>query len=154
MHWLERVALGALLVLPLLPAGASVDPAEHRKAIETVICDCGCHPQSVADCACGRGATMREEILTEMDRDGLDGDALIARYVERFGEQVRIAPSVSGFNLVAWIGPLVLLVAASGGLGLVLRRWRRQQPSETTRPVRLDEADAARLSRELEARDL
>ena len=46
--------LGALLA----PAAMAYDESEYLKAAETILCDCGCHPQSVADCACGRAAEL------------------------------------------------------------------------------------------------
>jgi len=99
------------------------DP-EYMKAATTILCDCGCHPQSVHDCACGRAAEMRDEIAA-MVAVGRTGDEVIAHYVAKRGEQIRIAPVARGFNLVAWIGPLLALLAASLGVAWVARRWSR-----------------------------
>ncbi len=129
--------LTALILLCALPAPAqtplSIDPAEFERAAQTLRCDCGCHPQSVKDCACGRAAEMRREIAALL-QSGLTGAQVIARYVERQGEQIRLAPTATGFNLLAWLGPLAGFLLGSGGLILLLRRWKRAQalaPQET-----------------------
>jgi len=105
--------------------------AEYKKAISTILCDCGCHPQSTKDCACGRAAKMRQEIAQRMATGGpdgtpLDAEGVIALYVEEHGESIRIAPLARGFNLVAWLGPLAGLVGASLILLWLLRRWSTQ----------------------------
>jgi cytochrome c-type biogenesis protein CcmH len=134
-----------------------VDDAEFLKAARTILCDCGCHPQSVYDCACGRAAEMREEIAAQL-RQGNTGDEVIDSYVARHGEQIRIAPLARGFNLVAWVGPGLGLLAAAAGTALVLRRWLRRLPAEqapapAARPGVRDEEYRARLDAALREYD-
>jgi cytochrome c-type biogenesis protein CcmH len=118
----------------LTPAQA----AEYDQAARTILCDCGCHPQSVHDCACGRAEEMRGEIAGEI-ASGKTGAQVIEAYVARHGEKILVAPPAVGFNLVAWLGPGVLLVGAALGLTLVLRRWRR---SRTPAPAGAPPLDA------------
>jgi len=135
--------LGALLLLLLIPTGigaqpaAGFDSAGYEEAITTILCDCGCHPQSVKACACGRAAEMRED-MRRMVAGGMSGEEIIADYVAKNGEQIRIAPVASGFNLVAWIGPLIGLILACFGLLWLIRRWSRDSnltESGATTPV-------------------
>jgi cytochrome c-type biogenesis protein CcmH len=121
---------------------------EYDQAANTILCDCGCHPQAVHDCACGRAETMRSEIAGEI-ASGKTGQQVIEGYVARSGEKILVTPPAQGFNLVAWLGPGVLLVGAALGLTLVLKRWRGPGPvapkAETPPPDekwnrRLDEA--------------
>ena len=70
--------LGLLLALsaPLQAAGeipAEVDQKAYLEVATTILCDCGCHPQSVHACACGRAAEMREEIAAALTRGGPGG---------------------------------------------------------------------------------
>jgi len=102
------------------PAG--FDQEGYEKATTTILCDCGCHPQSVHACACGRAAEMRDE-MRGMIASGMSGDDVIAHYVAQGGEQMLIVPEAEGFNLLAWLGPLAGLFGATGVLFLVLRRW-------------------------------
>jgi cytochrome c-type biogenesis protein CcmH len=128
------------------------DRAGYEEAISTIRCDCGCHPQSVKDCACGRAAEMRQQIRDRIV-NGETGEAIIASYVAEQGEQIRIAPTASGFNLLAWLGPAVLLIAAGAALALVLRRWRRTDTGDETPapppPAAADDELVARVQREL-----
>lgn len=135
----DRSTLGALLLLlALTPAAAQpaggFDSVEYEKAISAILCDCGCHPQSVKDCACGRAAEMRDE-MRAMIAGGMSGEQVIDDYVARNGEQIRVAPVASGFNLVAWIGPLIGLLLASFGLLWLIRRWSRESAADEAMPV-------------------
>lgn len=110
-----------------IPAG--VDGKAYLEVATTILCDCGCHPQSVHECACGRAAKMREEIAAALAAGGPGGTAqtgaqVIAAYVAKHGEKIRIAPTTHGFNLVAWLGPSLGLLAAGIGIAVALRRWR------------------------------
>jgi cytochrome c-type biogenesis protein CcmH len=46
-----------------------------------------------------------------------------ASLVDQFGEGVLAAPPKSGFNLLAWLLPLVGLTVAAGVLAVLARRW-------------------------------
>ena len=85
---------------------------------------------------------MREEILGYVQQ-GMTGDEVIALYVERHGEQIRIVPTARGFNLVAWLGPLFGLLAATAGMILLLRRWRRAVPEVSRATPKSPAADDA-----------
>ena len=107
---------------------AGFDAAEYDTATRMILCDCGCHPQSVHACACGRAAEMRVEIHGLISQ-GLSGEEVITQYVDRIGHHIRIVPTTEGFNLVAWLGPLIALVTGSLLTLLLVRRWAR--PIET-----------------------
>lgn len=157
--------MALILLAAVVPAAeqlAPLDPAEHEKATAAILCDCGCHPQAVRDCACGRAAEMRREIADLMTgaADGVtrNADEVIALYVARHGEQILVAPPAHGFNLVAWLGPFFALILAVTGIGLLVRRLSARSAA-TPAPAGgaaapLDPADPylARLQRELEER--
>jgi cytochrome c-type biogenesis protein CcmH/NrfF len=153
---LRAGVLAGLLFSLSLPADAAetcFDPAEYETATRTILCDCGCHPQSVHDCACGRAAEMRDEIRTTMAEQCLSADELVALYVERHGEQIRVAPTATGFNLVAWLGPSLGLLSALALMLVVLRRWSRRHPAVGTEAAPVEPLDPdyrERLRRALE----
>lgn len=148
------LAAAVLLAGATLPCPA-FDVEQFQAATRTILCDCGCSPQSVHDCACGRAAEMRGEIRAMIDR-GMTAEEVIDAYVATHGEQIRIAPVAAGFSLLAWVGPLAGLLFASLGLVFLLRRWQRGQPAPAGGPpVAPDDADPylERLERELEERE-
>ena len=119
--------IGLLLCVSVMARAdqaAGFDAAEYDQATRMILCDCGCHPQSVHDCACGRAAGMRVEIHGLVSQ-GMSGDEVIAHYVKRVGDQIRIVPTATGFNLIAWLGPLIGLVAGSVLMIFLIRRWSR-----------------------------
>jgi cytochrome c-type biogenesis protein CcmH len=67
---------------------------------------------------------VRESIAKSLAA-GQPEDEIIARYVAEYGEKVLSAPTHSGFNLLAWWGPYVALVAGGLGLWLAIRRMNR-----------------------------
>ncbi len=148
------VVIAALAGLGAGPSPPDIESEPYEKATRTLLCDCGCHPQSIRDCACGRADALGGQIAG-MIRDGMSAEQVIADFVSRKGEQIRVSPLASGFNLVAWVGPTVLFVAASGAIVLVLRRWRRTAPTEQDPSPMVAGADPddpylARLREELE----
>jgi cytochrome c-type biogenesis protein CcmH/NrfF len=154
-----RRSVAAFVLLALVPPALAATEREihehYLEAATTILCDCGCHPQSVHDCACGRAGTMRGDV-ERMARSGMTGQEIIDDYVAKYGEQIRIAPTASGFNLVAWLGPSLGLVAMSAILLLVLRRWRRrpdEMPVSASAPSVRDPRAAARLRAAMEEWD-
>lgn len=124
-------------------------------AAKAILCDCGCHPQSVKDCACGRAAAMRDEMAT-MAAQGSTGIQVIDGYVARNGEKILVAPKAEGFNLVAWLGPLAGLFLMAAVMAVVLRRWRSKSVAALVPAPAGPAADdpyAARLEREVREYD-
>lgn len=142
-----------LLVASYGPAAFADDEAEYLEAAETVLCDCGCHPQSVAACACGRAAELRAE-MRAMVAGGMTGEEVIASYVAKHGEKILIAPDAEGFNLLAWLGPIAMLFVGIVGIVFLVRRWgpRKGAARDETYSAELspDDPYVTKLRRELE----
>jgi len=124
-----------------------------EQAATMLLCDCGCHPQSVKDCACGRAEELRVSLASDAS-SGKSGDEIVAAYVARHGQKILVSPPASGFNLVAWMGPAVGLLGAAVLIVLTIRRWRRASaalPAQSA-PASSDDDAAylARLRREVE----
>ena len=127
---LAIAAVGPAIARPVPPG---VSAAEVEVAADAILCDCGCHPQSVHACACGRAEEMWAELAGEVAAGGpgggpLTGEQVIAKWVAERGETILLSPEASGFNLVAWLGPIVLLIVAAATLLVVLRRLAARRP--------------------------
>ena len=123
---------------------------EYEKAASSLLCDCGCSPQSIKECACMRAEELRTSIAADAT-SGKTGDQIIAAYVARSGQKILVAPPASGFNLVAWIGPALGLALAAVLVGGVIGRWKRASRPQTSAPgPTVSDADLARLARDLE----
>ena len=124
----------------------------YEQAATTLLCDCGCNPQPIKECACGHAQDLRDALAKDA-RAGKSGDTIVADYVARYGQKILVSPPASGFNLVAWTGPAIGLLAATLMIALMIKRWRRQSamlpPATFPQQPAGDDAYLARLKHEL-----
>jgi cytochrome c-type biogenesis protein CcmH len=125
------VALFAASLLgALLPLASSVSAQETQRAKEIgnkMLCVCGCNEILTA---CNHvGCTYSHAMLKEID-DRIargDSDSLIFQsFVQQYGPKVLASPPASGFNLTAWIVPVLVPIMALFILWQVVRRWRQR----------------------------
>lgn len=105
----------------------------HRR----LICACGCN-QILLECnhvGCPLSDRMRTELAAAVQRGDSD-DLTLQAFVQKYGPMVLAAPPTSGFNLLAWITPFVVLALATAGLMMVVRNWRLRAPSAPLPPPR------------------
>lgn len=146
-----------LLALALLLSAQQVALAEETVSdvSERVMCMCGCgsllgnclHPE------CGSSESMTAYITDALAR-GESGDSIVAFFVSQYGEEVLSTPPKRGFNLLAWIMPVVALLLGGGIVYLVLTRWVRHGDREAAQDSpqdagQQDEAYRERLEKEL-----
>ena len=135
----------------VVPGGSAGKAYEH--AASALLCDCGCNPQSVKECACSRAEELRVSLAQEAG-SGKSGEAIVASYVAKFGQKILVAPPASGFNLIAWTGPAIGLLGAAVLIAFMLRRWRRASaalpPQAAASVSATDDAYLARLRKEVE----
>jgi cytochrome c-type biogenesis protein CcmH/NrfF len=140
-----------MIVAVVVPGGAPGKAYEF--AATKLLCDCGCNPQSIRECACGRAEELRVSLAKDATA-GQSGEAIVAAYVAKNGPKILVAPPASGFNLIAWTGPAVGVLAAALMIALMLRRWRRESaehPQEPPPPPTVgDDVYLSRLRKEIE----
>ena len=73
----------------------------------------------------------------------MDDKQILASFAAKYGATVLAAPTTTGFNLVAWIAPFAVFLAALLGTILLIRHWSigRKQSAE---PANTPEMDALR----------
>lgn len=115
-------ALLAAIAAAAAPARAA-DPGTRARVESRLMCYCGCTDLTVKVCNCGTAANIKADIAARLDA-GATADQVVDAYVAQYGEQIRSAPTRSGFNLLAWIMPFAVILA--GGVMVVglVRRWR------------------------------
>lgn len=77
-------------------------------------------------------------------------DALVAEY----GPDVLAVPDSKGFDLVAWVVPILGLLVAVGLLGVALWRIKRKPADETETVNRVGKEENDRIDREIGNSDL
>ncbi len=69
-------------------------------------------------------AIQERQFIRELIAEGLTKDEVKDRLVDEFGSEVLAVPDGSGFDLVAWLVPGLVLIVAAGATFVGVRRWR------------------------------
>ena len=89
-------------------------------------CTCGtCPLRPIATCGCGFADTMLVRLDTEVTAGRTD-DEIMAVFVADYGNSIRIKPKGTGFELMVWAAPMVLLMVGAVAMGAVISNWRSQ----------------------------
>jgi cytochrome c-type biogenesis protein CcmH len=149
-----RALLAALLALALLATAA---PAQAQRASLPDIED------EVMCLECGTALNVSNSEVADQERDFIAGliaegktkEEVKAALVEEYGPRVLAEPADDGFELTAWVVPVLAALAAFALVILVARRWRRGGPPAGGADAGpgLAPDDARRLDAELAAFD-
>ena len=143
-------AVVAVVALALLaaaaPAAAAPSPADLEAELVCPTCD------TTLDQSSAPVAQRMKQIIRERIAAGWTEAQIKADLVDQFGPGVLAEPPKSGFDLLAWLLPLGLLVAGALGVGVVAWGWsrRRGQGDEPEPDVSIDPELERRLDAELE----
>ena len=104
----------------------SYDEAEAQAIDRMLMCPV-CPAQTIDQTEVPLAKQMRAQVR-ELLASGATRDEVLAWFAasERYGPSVLAEPPLSGFNLIAWIVPGVVVVAALAGGVLTLRAMRRR----------------------------
>lgn len=80
-------------------------------------------------------ARQMRQMVRGMLAQGATREEILDFFVERYGQDILASPPKSGFNLVAWIFPLVGVSAALAAGVLVLRSMSSRSASKAPQPV-------------------
>ena len=148
-----QLAVIAILALTFMGAG---DTAARFSALgHGMICACGCN-QILLECnhvGCQYSDRMRGELQHMLDK-GMGDEAIVQEFVLKYGNTILAAPTTSGFNLVAWVVPFLVLGTATFFAAILVKRWKSgadplPAPASATAAAEMDEY-RARARRETE----
>jgi cytochrome c-type biogenesis protein CcmH len=130
-------ALALLLVVVSTGIGVGQDLASFQDLEESLTCQCGCG-LTVHSCnhlQCPSAIPLRAEIREQMAQ-GKNKTAILAYFKDKYGEKILSAPTTTGFNLIAWIAPFVVIGVGGVFLGITLKRWSgRGRPAPEVGPA-------------------
>jgi cytochrome c-type biogenesis protein CcmH len=137
----QKAAQTLLLCAAVLAFLGAGDPATRFTEIgHQMMCICGCK-QILLECnhvGCPDSDGMRNELMAAVSRG--DSDSLVEQaFVQKYGPTVLAAPTMQGFDRVAYIIPPVVLILGFGLIVLVIRSWKnRPAPAlaGALRPIR------------------
>ena len=122
-RYVWMLSLVVMFSLALTQSSVRADqPADIGQLEKELMNPCeNCGGKPLAGSYCG-GASAAKEELREMADAGMSHDQIINAFVAKYGEWILAVPERSGFNLFAWILPVVGMVLGGGGLALFLKR--------------------------------
>ncbi len=122
--WLKTAQALLLAVAVCFSMGASDAGARFSNLNHRLMCTCGC-AQLLGECN-HVGCTESTQELSELRADiasGMSDQQIFNAFAAKYGEEVLAAPPAHGFDLVAWIAPFAVFLAALMGTILLIRRW-------------------------------
>jgi cytochrome c-type biogenesis protein CcmH/NrfF len=135
-RWMQVVVV---VFAVMVFVGAGDESARFNKLGHRMMCACGCG-QILLECnhvGCQYSDKMRNELLAALTRGGGSGssgsgtaaesdDLILQGFVQNYGPTVIAAPTVTGFNRVAWVMPFLALGMGMAFVVLVVRSWRHK----------------------------
>jgi cytochrome c-type biogenesis protein CcmH len=122
--WIKGAQVAALAVAVTFSIGATDATARYDKLNHQLMCSCGCG-QVLGECnhvGCPASPVQLAELKTAMTTS-MDDKQILESFAAKYGATVLAAPTTSGFNLVAWIAPFAVFLAALLGTILLVRHW-------------------------------
>ena len=107
-----------------------------------------CQNESVADSSASIAEEMRLVIRQQLQA-GASEQQVLRYFAAHYGNQILLTPPPQGFNLLAWLMPVAMLLIGLGLLTFVVRDWRapgRTQQATSAGPENVE----PRLDPELE----
>jgi cytochrome c-type biogenesis protein CcmH/NrfF len=148
----------ALAIAPPMRADGATNVAKPslQDVSEGLACQCGCG-LTVANCNhpnCSFSVPIRGEIAGMIARGSSRG-GIISAFRAKYGEKILSAPPAEGFNLLAWLMPLAVVMIGAALIVLAAIRWRSKAAADVPQagaeatPGGFDPRLRRRLEREL-----
>jgi cytochrome c-type biogenesis protein CcmH len=144
-----RLLLVALLASSVLAPVAGAAPARTtlNDVEDEVMCPtCGTPLNLATDAPL---ANDERALIRRLIAQGYTKDEIKHRLVQEFGPNVLALPRARGFDLSAYLVPIVLGAAGLLAIAVLAVRWRRRRPRDAAAVSDLDPADAQRLDSDL-----
>lgn len=123
------------IALGVWAPNANAQKSERAKALgEKITCMCGGCNDAAGLCKHSGGAfagpcDMARGELNELDQRvsrGESDDLTLQAFIQEYGPTVILVPPAKGFDLWAWIMPVLLPIVALGLIVFMVQRWRRR----------------------------
>lgn len=138
----------AVMVIAVLALAAPVMSLTVVDVAREVRCPTCNTPLDVSN---SPAAERMKVFISQRIAAGDDKQEIIDALVGEFGRGVLATPPKEGFDLIAWVVPIVLVLAGLVAIPFVTRAWARRGAQKA--PPEISAEDAARLDDELRRRD-
>lgn len=131
MKLFRRLSTSLLTVaLSIAMLGADGDRARFNDLGHRMMCVCGCN-QILLECnhvGCTYSDRMRQQLAAATRQDSND-DNILQAFVKEYGTTVLSAPTMRGFDKIAWIMPFAVFLAGSLMAVILIRNWKARRPA-------------------------
>jgi cytochrome c-type biogenesis protein CcmH len=163
-HSLTAIAIltTSALVSPVALAQETASTPRAKALSMRVKCMCGGCNDPAGGCyhsggafsgPCASALAMIKEINQKIAK-GEPDDAILKDFVAEYGSTVLVDPPKSGFNLTAWIMPVLVPLVAVFAVWEVLRQWRRRARQNPAPAPNVPPDVLARVRHEAEKEEL
>lgn len=90
-----------------------------------------CQNESVASSSASVANEMRQAIRQKL-QSGWSEQQVLDYFAAHYGSQILLTPPQQGFNLLAWLTPVAMLMLGLGLAGFVAYDWNKQAHLQTT----------------------
>jgi cytochrome c-type biogenesis protein CcmH len=128
--WMKVFQVSALAVALYFSLGATDAGSRYNDLNHRLMCTCGCS-ELLGECnhvGCQSSGGELSELRTGI-AEGKSDKEILASFAVKYGATVLAAPTTHGFDLVAWIAPFAVFLAAMLGTILLVRRWSANMPA-------------------------
>lgn len=142
-----------LIIILFISAGLALAATEAQEALITelehsLIAPC-CWSGTVYD----HGHSQLEREIRQMVEDGRTKKEIMDHYVAQYGERILATPVASGFNLMAWITPILIALIGIALFANYLRTPRQAVPVRAKPKSDFKVPHDEQIERELKALD-
>ncbi len=121
------IVVAVVLALLASPALAQTPTPNEINAIARDLWCPLCNGVRLDNCELQACIQMRE-VIAEKLIAGESKEQIKAYFVQQYGDVVLGQPSKEGFNLIAWIFPVLAAVVGLGWVAYLIFTWRRRKP--------------------------
>ncbi len=135
-NWRKALQAGILAVAVCFSLGASDAGARYDHLNHQLMCSCGCG-QVLGECnhvGCPASPVQLAELRTDINA-GLTDKQVLDGFSAKYGATVLAAPTMQGFNIVAWVAPFAVFGAALFGTILLVRHWSLGKKEDAQTPT-------------------
>ena len=124
--------------------------AELEQLTTSVYCYCGCTRETIQHCVCGTAQQVEDDFRNRLAAGGTVKQ-IRDDYIATYGTQYFALMPPTGFNLVAYIMPVVIIVVLGGVVFLVIRSKMGSSTTTQPAPVQTSESVSEDVQKQIEA---
>ena len=143
--------LGAACVVFADETGGQRSVDDQLEQLTTsVYCYCGCTRETIQHCVCGTARQIEEDFRRDLLAGG-SVEQIRNEYIAKYGTQYFALMPPTGFNLVAYIMPVIIIVLIGVVIFLVIRAKTRASNSLQPEPPEKSPAVSEDVQKQIEA---